>query len=182
MSIADIIIIVILALPALVGVIYGFLNIAFSMLAWVLALIIATKLSSSVAPLMSNFIETPLLRIALGFIALFIVSLVLLTGLGFFIVKLLGRTGLTAADRILGLFFGMLLGSVIVLVIVFFAGFTAVPTEDWWKESLTLRPFQQVSIWAERFLPENVAEYHTYDAVSESTSAVIDYTDQLLNS
>ena len=177
MQTADIIILIVLLLPAVAGIIYGFLNIAFSVLAWILALVIATKFSSSFSAFLSSYIETPVFRVIIGFIGLFIISLVILTGIGFLVVKLLGRTGLTAADRILGLFFGLALGGVIVLVVVFFAGFTAVPTESWWKNSLILKPFERISVWAERFLPESVAAYHGYEDSVVKTSAITDNSD-----
>ena len=163
MQTADIVILVVIALPALIGIIYGFLNIAFSLLAWALALGIAAKFTPFFSPMLGASIETPILRIMLAFTGLFIVSLVILTGIGFLIVKLLGRTGLTATDRILGLFFGMGLGAIIVLVVVFLAGFTAVPAETWWERSLLLQPFERVSVWAEKYLPESMAKYHGYE-------------------
>jgi membrane protein required for colicin V production len=163
MQTADIIILVVIALPALVGLIYGFLNIAFSLLAWALALGIAAKFTPYFSPMLEASIETPILRLILAFVGLFIISLIILTAIGFLVVKLLGRTGLTATDRILGLFFGMGLGAVIVLVVVFLAGFTAVPTEDGWDESLLLKPFERVSVWGRQYLPESMAKYHSYE-------------------
>jgi membrane protein required for colicin V production len=165
MQTADIIILVVIALPALVGVIYGFLNIAFSLLAWTLALGISAKFSSYFSVMLVPSIETPFLRGILAFVGLFVVSLIILTAIGFLIVKLLGRTGLTATDRILGLFFGMGLGAVIVVVVVFLAGFTALPTESWWDKSLVIQPFERVSVWAQQFLPGTMAKYHGYEAV-----------------
>ena len=161
----DIIILVIIALPALVGLLYGFLNIAFSLLAWTLAIVLSAKFTPVFSPLLENFIQQPLLRMVLAFVGLFVISLVILTGIGFLIVKLLGRTGLTATDRILGLFFGMGLGAVIVQVMVFMAGFTALPGEDWWNRSLIMQPFERVSVWAERYLPDSIARYHSYETV-----------------
>jgi membrane protein required for colicin V production len=149
-------------LPAVVGVIYGFLNILFSIIAWALALGIALKLSSAFAPLLEGYIGVPLLRDTLAFLGLFVVSLVIFTVLGHFLVKLLGRTGHTAADRIFGFLFGGLLGGAIVLVMVFLAGFTSLPEGDWWRESRLIQPFQRASVWARRFLPDNVVEYHRY--------------------
>jgi membrane protein required for colicin V production len=165
MQTADIIILVVIALPALVGVIYGFLNIAFSMLAWALALGISAKFSSYFSVMLEASVETPFLRSVLAFVGLFIISLIILTAIGFLIVKLLGRTGLTATDRILGLFFGMGLGAVIVVVVVFLAGFTALPSEVWWDRSLILQPFERISIWAQQFLPESMAKYHGYEVI-----------------
>lgn len=162
---ADIIILVIIALPALVGLLYGFLNIAFSLLAWTLAIVLSAKFTPFFSPMLENFIQHPLLRMVLAFVGLFIICLVILTCIGFLIVKLLGRTGLTATDRILGLFFGMGLGVVIVQVMVFMAGFTAMPGEQWWNRSLIMQPFERVSVWAQRYLPESVARYHGYETV-----------------
>jgi len=166
MQIADILILVLFALPALVGVFYGFLNIAFSLLAWTLALGVSAKFTPYFSPMLSSWVETPLIRVVLAFVGLFIISLIILTGIGFLVVKLLGRTGLTATDRILGLFFGMGLGTAIITVVVFLAGFTALPAEDWWQESRLVEPFERLSGWGERFLPESMVEYHGYDPVT----------------
>lgn len=165
MQMADIIILVIIALPALVGVLYGFLNIAFSLLAWTLAVLLSAKFTPVFSPMLENTIQTPLLRTVLAFVGLFVISLIILTGIGFLVVKLLGRTGLTATDRILGLFFGMGLGAAIVQIVVFMAGFTAIPGEAWWNRSLIVQPFERVSMWAQRYLPDSMARYHGYETV-----------------
>ena len=158
----DIVILVAFVLPALVGAIYGFLNIVFSLIAWGIALGVSLQFSSAFSPLLDGYVESPLLRDVLAFIAVFVISLMLLSIAGYFIVKLLGRTGLTAADRIFGFLFGIALGGAIIAVIVFLAGFTAVPREPWWESSILVEPFERVGLWARGFLPENVAQYHSY--------------------
>ena len=168
MAAVDILIIVVILLPAIIGAVYGFLNIVFSIIAWALAAGISLKFGRSLAPLLENHVDTPLIREVLAFLGLFIVSLMLLSLLGFFIVKLLGRAGLTAADRILGLFFGIGLGAAIIWVIVFLAGFTALPREPWWQDSILLEPFETLSLWAEQFLPDNMVEYHGYAPIEAS--------------
>ncbi|MGI9229903.1 MAG: CvpA family protein [Gammaproteobacteria bacterium] len=162
MSGIDTIILICLFLPALIGLVYGFLNILFSIVAWVLALAIAVKFCGYVAPLLDNYVGLLLLRELLAFIGLFIISLMLLSTLGYFIVKLLARAGLTAADRMLGFVFGFGLGGVIVWGMVFLAGFTPLTEKDWWQESLLIWPFQQIAIWAEQFLPIEMVSYHGY--------------------
>ena len=163
MQAVDIVILAVLVLPALVGTIYGFLNILFSLIAWVLALGIAMKLYGAISPLLVPYVNIAILRDLLAFIALFIVSLMLLTAVGYFFVKLVGRSGLTATDRILGFVFGVGLGGVIVTVAVFLAGFTTVPGSSWWRESVLIQPFERVAVWARRFLPATVVEDHRYD-------------------
>jgi membrane protein required for colicin V production len=161
--IIDIIIVAVLVLPAVVGAIYGFLNILFSLIAWILALGIAMKLYGAVSPFLEPYVNIGILRDLLAFIALFIVSLLILSAVGYFLMKLVGRSGLTATDRILGFVFGVGLGGAIVTVAVFLAGFTSVPTSTWWHESALIQPFQQTAVWARRFLPANVVEDHRYD-------------------
>ncbi len=168
MSTADIVILCLIALPTIVGVFYGFLNILFSLLSWAVSLGLSIKLVPYFSPLLENYVDTPILRIVLAFIALFILSLLIMSGISYFVVKLLGRTGLTAADRILGLFFGMGLGGLIVTVIIFMAGFTAFPQEPWWEESKLAAPFERISTWSSRFLPESITEYHSYEQANEN--------------
>jgi membrane protein required for colicin V production len=158
----DIGILIAILVPALVGVIYGFLNIVLSIVAWVVALGISIKFSSYFAPLLAAYVETEVLRNALAFIGLFMLTLMLFSGLGYLMVKLLGRTGLTAADRILGLLFGMGLGGSIVAVLIFLAGFTDLGRELWWQQSLLVKPFERTAVWGRQFIPENIAKYHQY--------------------
>lgn len=169
MQSVDIAILVIVALPAIAGVMYGFLNIVFSLLAWVLALGISIKFSTVFTPLLESSVNTPVLRSILAFVGLFVISLVLLTGIGFLIVKLLGRTGLTAADRMLGLFFGIGLGAIIIEVIIFLGGFTALPQEPWWDDSRVIKPFERVAIWSDQYLPENISKYHGYEITTNGS-------------
>jgi len=165
---ADIVILVALLLPGLVGALYGFLNIVFSIVAWVLAFGISFKFGAVFSPMLEGYIETPIIRNVLAFAGLFLVSLMILSMVGYFIVKLLGRAGLTATDRILGIFLGIGLGGFIIAAVVFLAGFTAFPEESWWRESISIKPFEHIAVWSHRFLPENIAQYHGYGSSDAS--------------
>ena len=158
----DIGILVILFLPAIMGLLYGLLNVLFSVAAWIMAVVTATKLSGLFSPLLADYLE-PVLRSVVAFAGVFIISLVIFTALGYFIVKLLGRTGLTAADRFLGFFFGIGLGGAIITILVFLAGFTAISKHEWWHEAVLIEPFQRVCMWGHRFLLEDIAVYHRYE-------------------
>ena len=162
MQTIDIIIVIVLLLPALAGIIYGFLNIAFSLCAWALAFCIAAVFSARFAPMLESFIDTPALRLLLVFVGLFMVSLIILTILSTFAIKLLSKVGLTPVDRLLGVFLGLGLGVLIVQLIIFLSGFTALPQEAWWGRSKIIKPFETVSIWSRRYLPEQLLEHHSY--------------------
>ena len=167
MNTADLLIIILVVIPGVVGAMYGFLNIIFSILAWVIAFLVSVKFSNLLSPLFSSYIEAEIIRSIVAFIVLFVIILMIMTALGYFVVKLLGRTGLTAADRTLGFFLGVTLGGFIVMVIVFLAGFTAYPGAAWWQEALLVKPFERVSLWGHRFLPENVSKYHGYEMTQQ---------------
>jgi len=163
MGIIDILILLVLFIPGLVGVIYGFLNIAFSFIAWFLAFGIAMKFSTYFSPLLASLTQTVLIRNMLAFAGVFIISLMVLTILGYFIVKLLGRAGLTAADRVLGFFLGVGLGGLIVTFVVFLAGFTELPAGAGWRQSVLIGPFEHIAVWGRQFLPDSVIKYHNYE-------------------
>ncbi len=171
MSAADIVILVLLILPAITGIFYGFLNIIFSLLSWALATGLALKLTPLFSPLLAAQVDSPALRAILVFLGLFILSLMLLSGVSYLIVKLLGRSGLTVADRLLGLFLGLGLGGAIVTVIVFLAGFTALPQQALWEESRLIAPFERIGGWGSQFLPDSFRPYHSYDIPARRQSS-----------
>lgn len=163
MQSVDIAILVIIAFSAITGMIYGFLNILFSLIAWSLAFIIAMKFSPILTPLLESSVTTPILRTTIAFAGLFVISLMILTGITYLIMKLLSRVGLTATDRILGLFFGIALGLITVEVLIFLGGFTALPQKSWWDDSRIIKSFERVAVWSGQYLPENLSEYHDYN-------------------
>lgn len=162
MNVVDILILAGFLLPAVVGAAYGFLNIVFSIAAWILSVGIAVKFGAHFVPLLEDHVQTPFIREVLAFVAVFLLSLVLLSIAGFLVLRLLGRAGLTAADRFFGLCFGICLGGAIIGVVVFLGGFTALPQKKAWQEAVLLPPFVVLATWTARFLPSNVVEYHGY--------------------
>ena len=159
----DIGVLAILFLPAVMGLMYGLLNIMFSIAAWILSAALAIKFSSYFSPLLAGYFDDSILRDIIAFAGIFVISLVIFSTLGYFIVRLLGRAGLTVADRLLGSFFGFGLGAAIITVVVFLAGFTAISEKNWWQNSIMLEPFQRVCIWGRQYLPENISVYHRYE-------------------
>ena len=166
----DIGILVVLFLPAIMGLLYGLLNVLFSIAAWVLAGLAAAKFSGYFSPLLEAHLE-PVLGNVIAFAGVFVISLVIFTALGYFVVKLLGRTGLTAADRFLGFFFGIGLGAAIITILVFLAGFTSVSKQEWWQEAALIEPFQRVCVWGRDFLSEDIAVYHRYEPAPPQDAA-----------
>jgi len=168
LGIFDIGILLSLLIPALVGVIYGFLNIVLSLVAWGIAFGLAVKFSGALAPMLATYIDTEVFRQAIAFFGIFFICQIIFSALGYFVVKLLGRSGLTAADRILGSIFGLGLGGAIVSVLIFLAGFTELTRTDWWKSSLVVAPFERIGEWSRQYIPETMASYHHYGTENET--------------
>jgi membrane protein required for colicin V production len=105
---------------------------------------------------MESTIENNNLRLIVAFFVLFVLSLVAFTLVIFFAGKLVEKTGLTGADRVIGVFFGVARGVLIVTALVALAGYTQLPQADVWRDSLLVSYFQPVAVWLIDFLP---AEY-----------------------
>jgi len=55
----------------------------------------------------------------------------------------------------IGVIFGVLRGVLIVTVLVFLAGFTAMPQDSWWRESIFMDTFHELALWLRQFdVPE----------------------------
>ena len=72
------------------------------------------------------------------------------------------KTTLTVTDRLGGMIFGVLRGTVVVVVLVMMAGLTALPNDVWWKESKLLPSFQTCATWWLDHIPSALAEYIHY--------------------
>ena len=76
--------------------------------------------------------------------------------------KLIEKTGLSGTDRMLGVVFGALRGVVVVGILVLLAGFTAVPKDPWWDQSMLLKHFESMAVELRGFLPPTIAENINY--------------------
>ena len=138
MAIIDIIILVIIAISALIGIFRGLIREALSLASWFLAIVAGTLFSAQLADLMVNLINNASLRRIAAFALVFIVVIFTGTIVSNLIAKLTEAAGLRGADRILGGIFGILRGGIIVLVLVFIG--TQFDISRVWFENSVLVP------------------------------------------
>jgi len=164
LELIDIVILVVLLVPTMVGAIYGCFNIVLSIVVWVGAFGLAINYTSDFSSIFFTYIETEIIRDILSFLSIFVLCVTLFSILRHFLPKILGRGrgGLTAADRIIGLVCGFGVGSIFVVVIVFFIGFTDLIHTDWWQRSVIVRPFEQISVSGNNFLSRSAENYRNY--------------------
>jgi len=159
----DIAILVIVSISALISLFRGFVREVLSVVAWVVAFWVAFRFSSKFAPLFEAFVELPSVRTVLAFVVLLVATLVVIGLVNFLIAKIIDSTGLTGTDRALGMIFGILRGVAIVGVLVFLAGATPFPQDDWWRQSIFISHFEELAEFMLQFLPPNFAKHFSFD-------------------
>ena len=70
--------------------------------------------------------------------------------------QMVKKTGLSGADRIFGVAFGILRGALIVIVFVVIAGMTPLPEADWWQSSTLLQWFESAAIVIQDYIPDDL--------------------------
>ncbi|MDH5191027.1 MAG: CvpA family protein [Gammaproteobacteria bacterium] len=158
----DYAIIGIIIISAIISLFRGFAKEALSLAVWILAIWVALTFSNHVAALMQDLISIPSVRITVAFSILFVATIILGSIINYFVGKLVTKSGLTGTDRMLGALFGIARGGVIVVIIVLLAGMTALPRDNWWKQSLLLPYAQQSALFVRGFLPDSVSKNIVY--------------------
>lgn len=154
----DYCILAIIGFSTLVSVWRGFAREALSLMAWVLAAWMAMRFSGELAGMLENMIEASTPRLIVAFVLLFFATLLAVALVNILILKTIQTTGLSGTDRVLGIFFGIARGIVVVAALVMVGGLTAMPGDSWWDDSLFLHYFEDAALWMKEYLPEDVAE------------------------
>ncbi len=159
----DYAILAVIAISVLVGALRGFIKEVFSLVVWSAAFLVAYYFAGDVADLMEDAVTLPSARTAMGFAGLFI-AVLLVGGLANYLLsRLVEKTGLSGTDRLLGGVFGAARGLVLIIAVLLVAGFTPIPADPWWKESLTIQRMMPLVNWTATFLPESVSEHLEFE-------------------
>lgn len=158
MNPADIVILAVVGISALVSLIRGFVREVFSLLVWVLAFWVGLHFVDDIAVHLDGHIEVASVRMLLAFAGLFLLTLVVGGLMGYLLGKLVDKTGLSPTDRLLGALFGAVRGAVLVVAAVLLLGWTAFPRDVWWQESRLLPPFERLAERAAAYLPEGIEQ------------------------
>ena len=149
MNWADWAIIAILCLSMTIGLVRGFIKEAMSLAVWFAAGVLAMLFYQPLASYLIEIISTASLRFLAAWVGIFVA--VLLTGglLNYLLGKLVGATGLSGTDRLLGQLFGAARGSIIVMaILVILPGVLPVEQDPWWRESVLIPQFLRFEDWA----------------------------------
>ncbi len=155
-------VLIVLAVSGLISLTRGFVREALALAAWAIAIWVAISFSKTLAVMLEPFITTPSIRLVAAFMLLFVASLLVVAVINHLLVKLVKTSGLTGTDRAIGMLFGILRGVFIVGILVFLAGLTPLPQDEWWGQSLFMPHFQELATWIRGFLPADAAQYFSY--------------------
>ena len=158
----DILIIGIIALSAIISLVRGFVQEAFSLATWIAAFWVAWFFFRPLAALFDPWIEVPSIRLGVAYGLLLLAVLVLGGVLNRFMGMLVDSTGLNGTDRLIGAFFGAARGAVVVAILVLLGGLTPFPGDPWWQNSQLIPYFQEMALWLRQFLPADIADNFNY--------------------
>ncbi|MGB3290061.1 MAG: CvpA family protein [Burkholderiaceae bacterium] len=158
----DYLVLAVLGVSAFLGLLRGLIKEVLSLIAYVVAFLAAIWWGPLVSGWIAGWVDNPLLRTAAAYAAVFIVVLLLVGLLNLALATLIEKTGLTPADHGLGALFGLLRGTLIVLILVALAGYTELPKEPWWSEArlsgTAVKGVQQVK----QLLPPSLSSWLPY--------------------
>jgi membrane protein required for colicin V production len=170
MSWPDIAILVVIALSIVIGLWRGFIKEVFALAVWIAALWLAFQFSGVLAERIGETISLPSARTALAFTGIFVVVLLVGALLTYLLGKLVKSTGLSGTDRLLGAVFGAVRGVALVILMILVAGFTPLPADPWWDQSVAIQGFLPLTEWVAGFLPESVAELLEFRPATEEAA------------
>ncbi|WP_131669022.1 CvpA family protein [Psychrobacter pygoscelis] len=143
MSGLDIAIAVIVLMGLWRGFQAGLVKSVLGLVGWFIALVAATRLADSVAPQMAGLVQSPVLQMALAFLAVVLVVIVIMHLLAFVFSSAIRALHLSLVDKLAGAVIGTGKHVLIVLVMLSMAAPILVQTPVWQRSVLApeLMPF-----------------------------------------
>lgn len=155
----DWIFVAVLCISLVVGLWRGLVYEILSVLNWIAAFVLAQWFAPTAAQWLPLTGATEVVRYAVGFVLVFVLSLFAGGLLAFVIRKLVAAVGLRPVDRVLGAAFGLVRGVVILLVLTVVVGMTPLVKGVWWQESTGAQVSTVVLQGLKPVLPEEFGKY-----------------------
>lgn len=144
-----------LALGAWRGLVYEVL----SVLAWIVAFVLAQWLAPDVAQRLPMSGATEMIRYAAGFALVFIATVFASGLVAWLMKKLVESVGLRPMDRVLGAVFGLVRGVILLLAATVVMQMTPFKSSAWWQESTGVTASTTALKGLKPMLPEEFGKY-----------------------
>lgn len=159
----DYAVLLIAGFSVLLSVMRGMAREILALLSWVAAFWVANAFSGQLVPMLPVSIPNESLRYLAAFVILFLATLLVTSLITIALSEVIKNLGLKPADRLLGAFFGLARGMLIVLVIVLVAGLTALPRQPFWRNAMFSAPLEAVAQMVKPWLPEDFSKHINYE-------------------
>jgi membrane protein required for colicin V production len=159
----DYAVLVIIGLSVALSVMRGLVREVIALAGWVVAFVVANLFSGTVAPWLPAGITEGSIRMLVAFAILFVLTLFAAALAALAASRLVRSVGLGAEDRVLGGFFGLARGLLIVMILVLLAGLTALPRQPVWNNAMLSAPLEDIAVSVKPWLPRQVSQYIRYD-------------------
>lgn len=163
MTLFDYAVLVIFGLSILLSVLRGLLQEALALAGWVLAFWLAGKYAAVATPWLPAAIPGEGMRHIAAFVAVFCVVWVAAAIVRTVLNLFLKATGLKPLDRLLGVFFGLARGGLLVLMLVMVAGMTPIPQSAGWRDAMLSPYFEKAVLVAKPWLPAGISSRIRFD-------------------
>lgn len=158
----DFVVLGVVALSLSIGMWRGVVSEILALVAWVAAFLAARTWAEPAGQLVAAGMTEPIWRQVSGFIVVFVAVLILFALTRWLMSLLLKAVGLRPLDRMLGAFFGVARGLLVVWLGVLLSGFTSLPQEPWWRQATLAPPFETAVLAAKPWLPPDLAKRIRY--------------------
>jgi membrane protein required for colicin V production len=163
---ADVFIILVLLGSTIIGLLRGFVREAVSLVFWLVAIWAAWKLGPAVEPHLGGLLAGPSVAPWVG--RLVILVLVLLAGwiIGMLLSYFTRGLGLGTIDRVIGVLFGIVRGTVLVGLIVIAGELLHLNSESWWHRSKLVPYGESVGDWLRAMVGEKGDPWATLERLT----------------
>lgn len=163
MTLFDYAVLTIVGASVVLSVVRGFVREVLALAAWVVAFFAAGMLSGFVAGWLATSIADESVRVLVAFVAVFLATLLSMSLIALAVSGVMKKAGLGLEDRLLGSFFGLARGMLIVMVLVLLGGLTSAPRQPMWAEAMLSPPLEALAAAAMPWLPRILASNVSYD-------------------
>lgn len=159
MVLTDWVLLAVLLLSVLLGAWRGLVYEVLSVAGWIAAFVLAQAYADEVAAMLPIEGLSPPLRLAAGFVLVFIAVAFAGGLLAWMVKKLVASVGLRPVDRILGSAFGLARGVVMLLALAVVVSMSPMRDAPWWQGSVVADMLVATLHAVKPLLPEPVARY-----------------------
>ena len=159
----DYAIIAILAVSALTGLVRGFIKEIVALSVWVAAGWLAFVYAKPVSGWLGAYIHDKSAQVVLAYIVIIVGTLIIGGILNTILSFMMHHSGLSGTDRLLGLGFGAVRGVFVVALIMVVVRISALPEDEYRKQSQLYDYFTPVVNWMYRYTPDLIKRVEDLD-------------------